>query len=555
MGRWRCRWRHGPGWGMLRSMRREDELARQAGSARGDRAAGARASPGRTGATSSSSWSPSCSPRSSAWPPRCWPATSSTRSPRGGPDAGAHGRADRAAHRRRSPSSTRCCRWPSGGTRPASARASSYDLRTQVYDHVQRMPLQFFTRTQTGALVSRLNNDVLGAQQAFTSTLSGVVSNVIQLVLTAGVMFTLSWQVTAAVAGAAAGVHPAGPPGRPAAGRDHPRVVPARRQDERDHDRAVRRGRRAAGQAVRPARGRGRRGSPTGPAGSATSASSRPCTAARSSSAMLLVAVAGAGAHLRARRLARGAAARSAPAPWSRLALLLTRLYGPLTALSNVRVDVMSALVSFERVFEVLDLPPAIAEKPDAGAGAARAPAKVEFRDVRFRYPTAAEVSLASLEDVAALDRTVTEPVLRGRLVHRRAGTDGRAGRPVRRRQVHHRRCWCRGSTTSPTARCWSAASTCATRRWTRCATPSASSPRTRTCSTRRSPRTCATPSPTPPTTSCGRALRRRPDRRPGPDACPTASTPWSASAATGSPAARSSASPSPGCCSRPRRS
>ena len=70
-------------------------------------------------------------------------------------------------------------------------------LRTRVYDHVQRMPLQFFTRTQTGALVSRLNNDVIGAQRAFTSTLSGVVSNVIQLVLTAAVMFTLSWQVTA----------------------------------------------------------------------------------------------------------------------------------------------------------------------------------------------------------------------------------------------------------------------------------------------------------------------------------------------------------------------
>src|SRR5689334_12595304 len=72
-----------------------------------------------------------------------------------------------------------------------------YDMRTAVFDHVQRMPLAFFTRTQTGALVSRLNNDVLGAQQAFTSTLSGVVSNVIQLVLTAAVMFTLSWQVTA----------------------------------------------------------------------------------------------------------------------------------------------------------------------------------------------------------------------------------------------------------------------------------------------------------------------------------------------------------------------
>jgi ATP-binding cassette subfamily B protein len=95
------------------------------------------------------------------------------------------------------------------------------------------------------------------------------------------------------------------------------------------------------------------------------------------------------------------------------LALLLTRLYGPLTALSNVRVDVMSALVSFERVFEVLDLKPSIAERADPTT-VPPGSAKVEFRDVRFRYPTAAEVSLASLEDVATLDRTVTEEVLRG---------------------------------------------------------------------------------------------------------------------------------------------
>src|SRR2546430_6319169 len=94
-------------------------------------------------------------------------------------------------------------------------------------------------------------------------------------------------------------------------------------------------------------------------------------------------------------------------------ALLLSRLYGPLTALSNVRIDVMSALVSFERVFEVLDLAPGIEERSGARAVPAGA-ASVEFRDVVFRYPSAAEVSLASLEDVAVLDRTVTEPVLRG---------------------------------------------------------------------------------------------------------------------------------------------
>src|SRR5262249_48749602 len=95
------------------------------------------------------------------------------------------------------------------------------------------------------------------------------------------------------------------------------------------------------------------------------------------------------------------------------LALLLTRLYGPLTALSNVRVDVMSALVSFERVFEILDLEPAIAEAPGARS-IERGAGRVEFRDVHFRYPSAVEVSLASLEDVVTLDRTVTEPVLRG---------------------------------------------------------------------------------------------------------------------------------------------
>ena len=159
-----------------------------------------------------------------------------------------------------------------------------FDLRTQVFDHVQRMPLPFFTRTQTGALVSRLNNDVIGAQQAFTSTLSGVVSNVIGLVLTAGVMFTLSWQITAlSLVLLPVFILPARRVGREAAG-DHPRVVRARRDDERDDDRAVQRRRRAAGQAVRPARGRGRVVLRTGPPGCATSASCRRCTRAPSSS-------------------------------------------------------------------------------------------------------------------------------------------------------------------------------------------------------------------------------------------------------------------------------
>jgi ATP-binding cassette, subfamily B, bacterial len=286
-----------------------------------------------------------------------------------------------------------------------------FNLRTRVYDHVQRMPLQFFTRTQTGALVSRLNNDVLGAQRAFTSTLSGVVSNVIQLVLTAAVMFTLSWEITAL----SLVLLPVF-------------ILPARRV-----------GRRLAA-LTRESYGLDAKMNATmterfGVAGALlVKLFARPETEARRFSdraervrdigvqsamysrtffvAMLLVAslaqalTYGLGGWLAVRgSLSAGTVVT--------LALLLTRLYGPLTALSNVRVDVMSALVSFERVFEVLDLAPSIAERPAArpvpkGAGT------VEFRDVRFRYPSAAEVSLASLEDVAVLDRTTPGEVLRG---------------------------------------------------------------------------------------------------------------------------------------------
>jgi ATP-binding cassette subfamily B protein len=285
------------------------------------------------------------------------------------------------------------------------------DLRTQVYDHVQAMPLQFFTRTQTGALVSRLNNDVLGAQRAFTSTLSGVVSNVIQLVLTAAVMLALSWQITVL----SLILLPVF-------------ILPARRV-----------GRRLA-EITREAYGLDAKMNATmterfGVAGALlVKLFGRPEEEARRFAdrakrvrdigiqqamysrtffvAMLLVASL-------AQALTYGLGGwfavqgRLSPGDVVALALLLTRLYGPLTALSNVRVDVMSALVSFDRVFEVLDLKPGIAERPAAvpippGSG------RVDFRDVQFRYPTAAEVSLASLEDVATLDRTVSDPVLRG---------------------------------------------------------------------------------------------------------------------------------------------
>jgi ATP-binding cassette, subfamily B, bacterial len=284
-------------------------------------------------------------------------------------------------------------------------------LRTQVYDHVQRMPLQFFTRTQTGALVSRLNNDVLGAQQAFTSTLSGVVSNVIQLALTAGVMFTLSWQVTLfSLALLPVFILPARRIGRRLA-----EITRESYQLDATMNATMTERFGVAGALLVKLFGR-----PESEARRFADRARRVRDIGIQQAmygrvffvAMLLVAALaqaltyGLGGWLAVTgELSAGTVVT--------LALLLTRLYGPLTALSNVRIDVMSALVSFERVFEVLDLAPAIEERPDARPlpdGAST----IEFRDVVFRYPSASEVSLASLEDVAALDRTVTEPVLRG---------------------------------------------------------------------------------------------------------------------------------------------
>jgi len=285
------------------------------------------------------------------------------------------------------------------------------DLRRRVYDHVQRMPLQFFTRTQTGALVSRLNNDVTGAQRAFTSTLSGVVSNVIQLALTAAVMFTLSWQITLL----SLVLLPLF-------------IVPARRVGRRlalitreayqldatmNATMTERFGVAGAllvklfGHPDAEAKRFGERAERVRDIGIESAMYSRTFFVA-----MLLVASL---AQALTYGLGGWFAVTGAISAGTvvTLALLLTRLYGPLSALSNVRVDVMSALVSFERVFEVLDLKPAIAEAPDARP-VPRGTGRIEFRDVRFRYPSAAEVSLASLEDVAALDRTVNEPVLHG---------------------------------------------------------------------------------------------------------------------------------------------
>src|SRR4051812_38569330 len=285
------------------------------------------------------------------------------------------------------------------------------DLRTRVYDHVQRMPLQFFTRTQTGALVSRLNNDVQGAQRAFTSTLSGVVSNVIQLVLTAAVMLTLSWQITLmSLVMLPLFILPARRVGKRLAAITREAYQLDAKMNATMTERFG-----VAGALLVKLFGRpddeaarfGERAGRVRDIGIQTAMFSRVFFVS-----MLLVA---SFAQALTYGLGGWFAVRGSITAGTvvTLALLLTRLYGPLTALSNVRVDVMSALVSFERVFEVLDLAPSIAERPGARE-IPRGAATVEFRDVRFRYPSAAEVSLASLEDVALLDRTVTDEVLRG---------------------------------------------------------------------------------------------------------------------------------------------
>ena len=286
-----------------------------------------------------------------------------------------------------------------------------FDLRTKVFDHVQRMPVAFFTRTQTGALISRLNNDVIGAQQAFTSTLSGVVSNVISLVLTAGVMLSLSWPITVlSLVLVPVFVVPAR-----FVGRRLQTITRESYQLNASMNTTMTERFNVAGALLvklfgRPAeesRSFGDRAGRVRDIGITSAMYGRIFFAALTLVAALAQALTyGLGGWYAVHgQMDAGTVVT--------LALLLSRLYGPLTALSNVRVDVMSALVSFDRVFEVLDLPPMIADRPGAVALPPGA-RTVEFRDVRFSYPTAEDVSLASLEDVAVLDAAPSQEVLHG---------------------------------------------------------------------------------------------------------------------------------------------
>ncbi|MGZ3144002.1 ABC transporter ATP-binding protein [Lentzea chajnantorensis] len=286
-----------------------------------------------------------------------------------------------------------------------------YDLRRAVFGHVQKMPVAFFTRTRTGALVSRLNNDVIGAQRAFTSTLSGFVTNIIQLVLSLGVMFTLSWQVTAlALVLLPVFVLPAKRMGRRMADMQREASTLNASMVTQSTERFSAPGATLVKLFGRPDREEQEfsdKAAKVRDIGIRTAMATRWfMTGLTLVSALAQALVYGLGGYLALTgHLAAGTVVS--------LALLLTRLYAPLTALANARVDVMTALVSFERVFEVLDLEPMIQERPGARA-VPDGPVSVEFDDVRFGYPAAAKVSLASLESVATLDTRGGEEVLHG---------------------------------------------------------------------------------------------------------------------------------------------
>ncbi|WP_395728238.1 ABC transporter ATP-binding protein [Nakamurella sp.] len=308
------------------------------------------------------------------------------------------------------------------GTRWYSSRIGEgliFDMRTKVFEHVQRMSLAFFTRTQTGALVSRLNNDVIGAQQAFTSTLSGVVANVIGLILTAAVMLTLSWQVTVlSLILLPVFVLPARRFGRKLQQLTRESYNLNASMNTTTTERFN-----VSGALLVALFGR-----PEVEADSFRDRSGRVrdigiTTAMYGRVFIVALTLVAALAQALTYGLGGALALNGAMEPGAvvSLALLLSRLYGPLMALSNVRVDVMSALVSFERVFEVLDLQPLITEKPDART-LPMGEQSIEFRDVHFAYPGADEVSLASLEDVAVNDHSPRHPVLHGVSFTARAG-------------------------------------------------------------------------------------------------------------------------------------
>ena len=295
-----------------------------------------------------------------------------------------------------------------------------YDLRSQVFRHVQEQSIAFFTRTQTGALISRINSDVIGAQRAFTSTFSGIISNVLTLILVVGTMLALSWQITVAsllllpvflaptkwIGGRLQGYT-----------RDSYELnaemsstmterfnvsgaLLVKLYGNMDQESAVfkKKARRVAD------------------IGISMAMLNTFFFIALISIAALATAIAyGIGGHL---------AIDGSITVGSLIAIttLLARLYGPLVSLATVRVDVMGALVSFERVFEVLDLEPMVKEAANPVVLKSRTP-QISFDDVRFTYPSAQQISLASLESASLPEVKESEEILKGISFTAAAGT------------------------------------------------------------------------------------------------------------------------------------
>jgi ATP-binding cassette subfamily B protein len=284
-----------------------------------------------------------------------------------------------------------------------------FDMRSKVFEHVQEMPISFFTRTQTGALVTRLNNDVLGAQQAFTDTMSSVIGNLIGVTATLAAMFVLSWQITlVALALLPVFMIPARWMGKRVAALARESYALNAQMNTTMTERFNVSGAllvKLFGDPNEESRVFGERAGRVRDIGVTQAMYTRIFMASLLLTASLATAlVYGWGGVLSAHGALKIGTVVA-------LTAYLSRLYGPLTSLSNVQVDIMSALVSFDRVFEVLDLPPMIAEKPGA-VDVPRGPATIDFEHVDFSYPRAEEVSLASLESVAVLEQAPTSQVL-----------------------------------------------------------------------------------------------------------------------------------------------
>ena len=286
-----------------------------------------------------------------------------------------------------------------------------FDMRSKIFAHVQEMPISFFMRTQTGALVSRLNNDIIGAQQAFTDLLSNMVGNVIGVGVTLTLMFWLSWQVT--IAGLIllpCFLLPARRVGAKLGTLTREGMNLNAKMNNTMQERFNVSGAllvKLFGNSGEETSSFDRRAGRVRDIGIRTAIYSRTFFIALGLTASLATAFAYGfgGVSVINGTLKLGTVVA--------LTAYLGRLFGPLTQLSNLNLDVMTALVSFERVFEVLDLEPAIKESPTA-VNLPDGPLSVAFTNVRFTYPSAEEVSLASLESVAVLETTKPVEVLHG---------------------------------------------------------------------------------------------------------------------------------------------